>query len=175
MGGSNYSYVLRDTQSLNVKNSTIIKMNDPEALLKGLNLLLRDSFKNAIVWEQRDADIIGNYVYIKFEGRELGIFMGYVLGQAGAIRACITFLFAHPSSGAEEAANKARLFHKLLIKFNLRIPANRYKIVNGKSPAIIRVKYFPQGNFGTDMSEAFFKESINVMKECEPLYKSVPT
>ncbi|HEY7734701.1 MAG TPA: hypothetical protein VIB07_07915 [Nitrososphaera sp.] len=150
-------------------------MNDPEALLKGLNALLHDSFKNAIVWEQRDADIIGNYVYIKFEGRELGMFMGYVIGQSGAIRGCITFLFAHPNSGAEEKSHKARLFHRLLIKFNLRMSANRYKIVSGKSPAIIRMKYFPNDNFGADMSEAFFKESINVMKACEPLYKSVPS
>jgi hypothetical protein len=150
-------------------------MNDPEALLKGLNSLLHDSFKNAIVWEQRDADIIGNYVYIKFEGRELGMFMGYVVGQSNAVRACITFLFAHPNSGTEEAAYKARLFHKLLIKFNLRLGANRFKIVNGRSPAIMRVKYFPQDRFGIGMSEVFFKESINIMKECEPLYKSVPS
>lgn len=148
-------------------------MNDPEALLSGLNALLRDSFKNAIVWEQRDADIIGNYVYIKFEGRELGMFMGYVIGQSSDIRGCITFLFAHPTSGTAVTEYKVRLFHKLLIKFNLRLGANRYKYVNGKSPAIIRMKYFAQDNFAAATSEAFFKESINVMKSCEPLYKSV--
>jgi len=60
-----------------------------------------------------------------------------------------------------------------LIKFNLRLGTNRYKIVNGKSPAIIRMKYFAHDDFGPDTSEVFFKETINVMKSCEPLYKSV--
>ncbi len=140
--------------------------------MKDLEVLLSDSFKNAIVWEQRDADIIGRYVYIKYEGRELGIFMGYQMGASGSVRGGITFFFTHPTSAIEEAKELGRLFHKLLIRLNLRLSANHYKIVSGKSLAIIRMKYFAEQDFSAELSRMFFKESIAAIKNCEPLYKA---
>ncbi|MCI0565255.1 MAG: hypothetical protein MN733_42865 [Nitrososphaera sp.] len=148
-------------------------MSDVEALLEGLGSLLGNSFKNPIVWEQRDKNLIGKYVYIKYEGKELGVFMGYLVNGSNTIRACITFFFTHPASGVEEAGNTRRLFHKLLIRFNLRLKAVPYKLVTGKSPAIIRTMYFDQNGFSTIKSEHFFGESIKAIKSCEPLYRAV--
>ena len=144
----------------------------PDTLLMELERLLRDSFKDAIVWEQRDADLIGRYVYVKFEGKQVGIFMGYQMGNSGSVRGAITFFFAHPLSVREEAKEVGRLFHKLLIRLNLRLRANPYKLAAGKSPAIIRMKYFAEQNLSSESYQAFFRESVNAIKSCEPLYKT---
>ncbi|MGI0023755.1 MAG: hypothetical protein ACREA4_01260 [Nitrososphaera sp.] len=147
------------------------RMLAPDFLLKDLQTLLSTSFKDAIVWEQRDADLIGKYVYIKYDGREVGIFMGYQMDQPGSVKGAITFFFAHSASTPEEAKDVRHLFHKLLIRLNLRLRASPYKIVSGRTPAILRMTYLGKKDFSTEMSRMFFKESIDAIKSCEPLYK----
>jgi hypothetical protein len=147
-------------------------MPAPDLLLRDLEALLSDSFRDAVVWEQKDADLIGRYLYVKYDGREVGIFVGYQIGRSGSVRAAITFFFTHRASALEDPKDIARVFHKLLIRLNLRLRANPYKRVSGKSPAIIRMKYFGEKDFSAQESGIFFKESINAMKNCEPLYKA---
>ena len=149
------------------------RLPPPDILLKDLERLLADSFKDAIVWEQSDSDIVGRYLYIKYEGKEVGIFMGYQIDKSGSVRGAITFFFTHPSSSArEETKDLARLFHKLLIRLNLRLQADPYKRASGKSPAIIRMKYFADQAESVEKLQMFFKESINAIKSCEPVYKT---
>lgn len=137
-----------------------------------LERILQESFKNAIVWDQRDADLIGRYVYIKYEGKQVGLFLGFQMGKSDSVRGAITFFFTHPSSSREETKDVVRLFHKLLIRLNLRLRANPYKLADGKSPAIIRMKYFAEQDVSPDAYHEFFKESMDAIKSCEPLYKT---
>ena len=150
-------------------------MADSDALLEDLGKFLGESFKDAIVWEQRDADVLGKYVYLKYSGKELGVFLGYYGDQAGSIKSCITFFFAHPTSMAEDLGEVRRLFHKLLIRMNLRLKTRPYKSVGGKSPAIMRTLHFGQEAFNVEVSRRFFQESIDIIKTYEPLYKAVST
>jgi len=149
-----------------------LAMLAPELLLRDLESLLSNSFKDAIVWEQRDADLLGKYVYIKYYGREVGIFMGYQIGQSGSVKGGITFFFAHPTSAAEQAQDMRRLFHRLLIRLNLRLRANPYKIVTGRSPAIIRTTYLSEKDVSSGVSQRFFRESVETLTSSEPLYKA---
>ena len=147
-------------------------MPAPNTLLIELERLLRDSFENAIVWEQRDADLIGRYVYIKYEGKQVGIFMGYQIGKSDSVRGAITFFFTHPSSAQGEAKDHGRLFHKLMIRLNLRLRSNPYKLAAGKSPAIIRMKYFAEQDLSAEAYLEFFRESLAAIRSGEPLYKT---
>lgn len=149
-------------------------MINADELLSNLSQLFGDSFKDAIVWEQRDQELLGKYVYLKYAGKDLGMFMGYYLTQSNSVRACITFFFAHPSSPIEDQADVTRMFHKLLIRLNLRLKHFPYKRVDGKSSAVMRTMYFKKDDFTAEASNQFFKESIDVIiKNCEPLYKAV--
>ena len=150
-------------------------MADSNALLEDLGKFLGESFKDAIVWEQRDADVLGKYVYLKYSGKELGVFMGYYGDQTGSIKSCITFFFAHPTSMAEDLGEIRRLFHKLLIRMNVRLKTHPYKSVGAKSPAILRTLRFGQKGFDLEVSRKFFQESIDIIKTYEPLYKAVST
>lgn len=147
-------------------------MADRDHLLKEVCSVLTSSFRNAIVWEQKDPDLLGSYVYIKYEGKEIGVFIGYLIDAEGPVRACITFFFAHPSS-KDASGDIIRLFYRLLIRFNLRLRTSRYKIVSGRSPAMIRIKYFNDVGFSADLSKRFFKESIQTISSSEPIYKAV--
>ena len=147
-------------------------MADADALLNDLGNFLGTSFKDAIVWEQRDAGLLGKYVYLKYEGKEVGVFMGYHGDQSGSVRSCITFFFTHPTSVVEEKGEIVRLFHRLLIRLNLRLKECHYKIVNGRSPAIMRTMHFGEKSFSPELSNRFFKESIEFIKTCEPVYKA---
>jgi hypothetical protein len=146
-------------------------MVDAETLLSDLGKFLGQSFKDAIVWEQRDAGLLGKYVYLKYEGKELGVFMGYHGDDSGSVKTCITFFFAHPTSLTEEKSQLMRLFHKLLIRLNLKLKGCYYKIISGRSPALMRTMHFGEKAFNPDISNQFFRESIEVIKACEPVYK----
>ena len=124
---------------------------------------------------QKEADVLGKYVYLKYSGKELGVFMGYYGDQTGSIKSCITFFFAHPTSMAEDLGEIRRLFHKLLIRMNLRLKTHPYKSVGAKSPAILRTLRFGQEGFDLEVSRQFFQESIDIIKTYEPLYKAVST
>jgi hypothetical protein len=147
-------------------------MVDADALLAELGNFLGSSFKDAIVWEQRDAGLLGKYVYLKYEGKEVGVFMGYHGDHSGSVKSCITFFFTQPTSMADEKSETIRLFHKLLIRLNLRLKERHYKIVSGRSPAIMRTMHFGEESFNPELSNQFFRESIEVIKTCEPVYKS---
>ena len=149
------------------------RMFTPDLLLNDLQTLLSRAFKDAIVWEQRDSDLVGKYVYIKYFGREMGIFMGYHMGQSGSVKGAITFFFTHPASSPEETKEVNHLFHKLLIRLNLRMRENRYRIAGGRAPAIIRMVYFGKKGFSAEKSMIFFSESIDAIKRDEPLYKAI--
>lgn len=148
------------------------RLSAPDSMLIELERLLRDSFKDVIVWDQRDADLIGRYVYVKYEGKQVGVFMGYQMGNSGSVRGVITFFFSHPSSVQEETRDLGRLFHKLLIRLNLRLHSNPYKRASGKSPAIIRMKYFAEQDVSPEAYQQFFRESVDAIKSCEPIYKT---
>lgn len=148
-------------------------MPDTDALLNDLGKFLGASFKDAIVWEQRDAGLLGKYVYLRYAGKELGVFLGYYGGQSGSVRTCVTFFFAHPKNLIEEGSEIRLLFHKLLIRLNLKVKEHRYKIVGGRSPALIRTMNFGEKAFSPDLSNQFFKESIEIIKTCEPVYKDI--
>lgn len=148
------------------------RLSATDTLLIELERLFRESFKDAIVWDQRDADLVGRYVYVKYEGKQVGIFMGYQMGNSGLVRGAITFFFTHPSTDREESKDLGRLFHKLLIKLNLRLHSNPYKRASGKSPAIIRMKYFAEQDVSPNAYQQFFRESVDAIKSCEPLYKT---
>ena len=147
-------------------------MTDPEALIGDLGKFLSASFKDAIVWEQRDAGLLGKYLYLKYSGKELGVFMGYYGDHAQSVKSCITFFFAHPGSMTEDLGEVRRLFHKLLIRMNLRLKARPYKSVGGKSPAIMRTLNFGKESFDPELSQQFFRESIEVIKTCELVYRA---
>ena len=146
-------------------------MSTLEGPLRDLESLLGNSFDNAIVWEQRDPDLVGKYVYLKYESSEIGVFMGYLISGRDSIKGCISFFFAHPSSGSEMSEVR-RLFHRLLIRLNLKLKSTRYKLVAGKSPALIRTIYFKDNSFSAEKSSNFFQESIQVIRTCEPVYRS---
>ena len=147
-------------------------MQASDTLLVELEGLLQQSFKDVIVWDQKDADLIGKYVYIKYEGKEVGLFLGYQMASDDSVRGAITFFFSHPSSSREASKDVARLFHKLLIRLNLRLRSNQYKLVAGRSPALIRMKYFAERDMSSTGYQVFFKESMEAIKKCEPLYKT---
>lgn len=140
-------------------------------LLKGLEKFLADSFEDAIVWDQKDADLSGKYVYIKYEGADLGVFMGYY-GETTVATTCVTFFFAHPSASTEARKDIWRIFHRVLIRLNLRMKDNPYRFVAGKSPAIMRTRRFGNGTFSREKAELFFAESVKVIKKCEPVYRA---
>lgn len=147
-------------------------MVNTDTLLSELGNFLGQSFKDAVMWEQRDAGLLGKYVYLKYEGKEVGVFMGYYGDHSGSVKSCITFFFTHPTSLAEEKSETVRLFHKLLIRLNLRMKGCHYRIVNGRSPAIMRTMHFGEQPFSHEISKQFFMESIEVIKTCEPVYRA---
>jgi hypothetical protein len=147
-------------------------MVDTEALLGDLGKFLAHSFKDAIIWEQRDAGLLGKYVYLKYKGKEIGVFLGYFADQSATIKSCMTFFFAHPTSNPEERSEVSVLFHKLLIRLNLRVKGSPFKLLTGRSPALMRTMHFADGNFSPDAPNRFFAESLDVIKTCEPVYKA---
>lgn len=145
------------------------------ALLGQLEGFLAQSFGHPIVWEQKDGDLLGKYVYLKYAGQKIGLFIGFYTNQSSgklAVRAAVTFFFMHPSGGDEPASDAQRLFLSLLVRLNLSVKGSRYRPVAGKSPALIRTMHFGQDKFSDELALSFFRESIGVIKSCEPLYRA---
>ena len=146
-------------------------MSEQDLLLNDLEKFLSTSFGDAIVWEQRDADLVGKYIYLKYEGAELGVFVGYY-GDNASSKTCVTFFFAHPASTGEVRKDTWRILHRILIRLNLRLKSNAYRLVAGKSPAIIRTKNFADSTFSKASAEQFFNESVEIIRKCEPVYRA---
>ncbi len=150
-------------------------LDEYRSVLNELDLLMSKSFKDPIVWEQKGTELPGRYVYIKYEQKEIGLFMGYHIGKSGHIRACVVFIFPHSTLGELYSDNKTtnlRLFHKILIRSNLKLKGKPYRLINGKSPALIRTLFFDENNcYSPDKTLIFFSESINAIRGCQALYK----
>ena len=150
-----------------------------EVFLKDVESILKESFKDTIIWEEKGVNLVGRYAYVKFDKYTLGLFMGFGLDSEGSMKTGISFVFVHPtlsSEPEEELIEIRRLFYRVMIQFNLRLKERPYKLVSGrKLPALMRTL-----SIQTDKRDArndairFFNDSINVIKHWQPMYKIVP-
>lgn len=149
-------------------------MTDFDTSLKAIESLLKNSFKDTIVWDQKGTSLLGKYLYLKYDEDEIGLFVGYILDQESRIKASVSFIFPHPSlsMGPNENGVGKRLFYKILIRSNLKLKDNHYRIVNGrKLPAIIRTLSLKDGNIGDIKQLQFFSESIESIRQSRTMYK----
>jgi len=154
-------------------------LSDLEACLKGIESLLKNSFKDAIIWEQKGTNLVGKYVYMKYEQDSVGLFMGYGLDTQGRIKAGVTSIFPYASfsmwSDEVDLGRRSRSLYKILIRSNLKLKQNHYRIVTGgKLPAIIRTFTFKKED--TDLSNTsirFFSESMDAIRQSQPVYKMI--
>jgi hypothetical protein len=152
-------------------------MADLESSLKELEAFLKNWFKDAIIWDQNGTSLVGKYLYLRFEQAKIGLFIGYLLDQESKIKACVAFIFPHPSLSlsSDESGMTRRLFYRILIRSNLKLNGNPYRMVNGrKSPTIIRTLFFnDKNNDGINSSLQFFTESMSAIKQYQPVYRVV--
>jgi hypothetical protein len=150
-------------------------LTELEASLSEIENLLKNAFKDAVVWEQKGTNLVGKYVYMKYEEDQIGLFMGYALDAQSDIRACVTSIFPYPSLSmlSDDVNAGRRSFYKILIRSNLRLKDNPYRMVAGrKIPAIIRTLSFKKEKADINhTSTRFFRESINALTQLKPVYK----
>ena len=147
--------------------------------LKDVESILKESFKDTIIWEEKGLNLVGRYAYVSYEKYMLGLFMGFGLDSKGSMKTGVSFVFVHPTLSTEpeeELVEIRRLFYRIMIQFNLRLKERPYKLVSGrKLPALMRTL-----SIQTDKSDSrndairFFNDSINVIKHWQPMYKVAP-
>ncbi len=133
--------------------------------------VISDNFGSALTWEQRSGGLLGKYFYVRYEGKEIGVFMGYMLDGFSKIKGCTVFFFAHPAlclSNSEDGSLE-KLFHKIMIRANMRLNRYPYRLVKHTFPAIVRSLYF-DNEYQTDSTRRFFEESFVIMRRSTPVY-----
>jgi hypothetical protein len=146
-------------------------MEELDRSLKYIESLMKNSFKDAIVWDQKGTGLIGKYLYLNSDSEEVGLFMGYVLGQEGRAIACVSFIFPHPTSGLADKQVNERLFYKLLIRSNLKLENNLYRIVKGrKLPALVRTLSLDGKGIDEIEHQRFFNQAIEVITHSQIPY-----
>ena len=135
-----------------------------------LERIINNNFKDALTWDQKTEGLRGKYFYVKYEEKEIGIFVGYITDESHEIRACTTFLFVHPLlCMSSQVTSIEKLFHKIMIRANIKLKRYPYRIVTSGLPALIRTMYLDKG-YEMNIANSFFDESLAIMKQCEALY-----
>ncbi len=133
--------------------------------LEVIEQVIKSEFGNTLIWDERSNDLTGKYFYIDYEGKQIGIFLGYTNSSTPYYT---TFLFLHPvlCISPSEARNAERLFHKFMIKANLKLKSSKYRLIRGSFPALVR-----NMNVGDNIEE-FFRESLAALKNTKPVYQT---
>jgi hypothetical protein len=141
-------------------------MEDP--LLESLQRVINKNFKDALIWDQTSEGLNGKYFYVKYDGKEIGVFMGYIT-ESGKVKGCTVFFFVHPvfSMSPSDVKKIEKLFHRIMVRANLNLRNYPYKLMRSGLPALVRSMYFTNAKMG---NESFFEESITVVKQCEASY-----
>jgi hypothetical protein len=121
--------------------------------------MIREEFDNTIIWDQKTEDLVGKYFYINYKEKPLGILLGY---KNYPIKSYITLLFIHPMLYNNPKHDIEMILLKLLAKINLQIKNNKYRMIKGNFPALIRTT-------SEDNPIEFFRESLNAIKYIKPI------
>ncbi len=121
--------------------------------------MIKEEFDNTIIWDQSTEDLAGKYFYINYKEKPLGILLGYKNYPA---KSYITLLFIHPMLYNNSKHDIEMILLKLLAKINLQIKNNKYRMIKGNFPALIRTT-------SEDNPIEFFKESLNAIKYIKPI------
>ncbi len=142
-----------------------------DAALDTIERIITNNFKDVLIWEQRSGGLRGKYFYVKYEKKEIGVFVGYIMDDSYNIEGCTTFFFVHPalSMSTAEVSRIERLFHKIMIRANISLRSHPYRFIKSGLPALVRSIYF-DSNCTIDISTNFFEESLAIMKQYQALY-----
>jgi hypothetical protein len=152
-------------------------VTDSDSILGELERLIRDVAEDTIIWTQNGGELMGKYFYVPYDKRQIGVFIGFFVDGSGKIRTCITFFFAHPTVDLSETETSETnlLFHRILIKANLELKRNPYKIVKGRGfPAVFRTLHVGEENHNIQDLSSFFKESMGAVIRYETLLSERP-
>ncbi len=121
--------------------------------------IIRREFNDTLIWDQGSEDVVGKYFYINYEQKPLGVLLGYTKSP---IKSYITLLFIHPLLYNSSNKDIELILLKLLAKINLQLKNNKYKMIKGNFPALIRTTH-------EDNPIEFFRESLNVLRHIKEI------
>jgi hypothetical protein len=128
-------------------------------LLYTIERLIKDNFKDVIIWDEKSPLLKGKYFYISIKGVQVGIFLGFTIKDERLDR-CIVFCFSDPKSRVDKRI--AELLERIFIDLSIRLKEKGFTFIKGDLPAVVRKSAF-MASMDEKNSMEFFKESLYML------------
>jgi hypothetical protein len=128
-------------------------------LLYTIERLIKDNFKDVIIWDEKSLTLKGKYFYISIKGVQVGIFLGFTIKDERLDR-CIVFCFSDPKSRVDKRI--AELLERIFIDLSIRLKEKGFTFIKGDLPAVVRKSAFI-ASMDEKSSVEFFKESLYML------------
>lgn len=124
-----------------------------------IELLIKDNFKDVIIWDEKSLALKGKYFYISIKSVQAGIFLGFTIKDKRPDR-CIVFCFSDPKSRIDRRI--AELLERIFIDLSIRLKEKGFIFIKDDLPAIVRKSADIASMDKNDILE-FFKESLYML------------
>jgi len=128
-------------------------------ILYTIELLIKDNFKDAIIWDEKSLTLKGKYFYTNIKGVQVGIFLGFTIKDERPDR-CIVFCFSDPKGRVDKSI--AESLECIFINLNNRLKGKGFVLIKDDLPAVVKK------STGIDTMDEkgipkFFKESLHIL------------
>ena len=118
--------------------------------------LIKDNFKDAIIWDGKSLTLKGKYFYIRIKSVQVGIFLGFTIKDERPDR-CIVFCFSDPKGRIDKSI--AESVERIFINLSIRLKDKGFVFIKDDLPAIVKKSNVVDTMDKRDILE-FFKESL---------------
>jgi hypothetical protein len=128
-------------------------------LLYTIERLIKDNFKDVIIWDEKSPLLKGKYFYISIKGVQVGIFLGFTIKDERLDR-CIVFCFSDPKGRVDKSI--AESLERIFINLSIRLKDKEFIFIKDDLPAIVKKSANIASMDEKDILE-FFKESLYML------------
>jgi hypothetical protein len=128
-------------------------------ILYTIERLIKDNFKDAIIWDEKSLTLKGKYFYIGIKGVQVGIFLGFTIKDERPDR-CIVFCFSDPKGRVDKSI--AESLERIFINLSIRLKGKGFIFIKDDLPAIVKKSANIASMDEKDILE-FFKESLYML------------
>jgi hypothetical protein len=140
-------------------NDDMNTLDTSSSILYTIELLIKDNFKDAIIWDEKSSTLKGKYFYTNIKGVHVGIFLGFTIKDGRPDR-CIAFCFSDPKGKVDKSI--AESLERIFINLSSRLKGKGFIFIKDDLPAVVK-KSTSIDTMDENGILEFFKESLHVI------------
>ncbi len=128
-------------------------------ILYTIELLIKDNFKDAVIWDEKSLTLKGKYFYTNIKSTQVGIFLGFTIKDGKPDR-CIVFCFSDPKGRVDKSI--AESLECIFINLSSRLKGKGFVLIRDDLPAVVK-KSTSIDTMDEKGTLKFFKESLHIL------------